>query len=230
MPKYDKDALLVLHAQGLSPRQISRQTGISRSTIDRYVRNAGQSRPRAKSLTKVSEDGQTLKLCSECKIYKPAKDEYFAPHKRGYGGFYSTCRDCKHAKDAARVARVKEADALRGKLWRAELRREVIGRYSAGTYSCSCCGESHIEFLVIDHINGAGNNHRRSINRSGLGFYRWLRANAYPPGFRVLCHNCNAAFGLYGACPHQTEKLDTAEMAWVPTGREDHAQEAALLQ
>ena len=69
MPKYDKDALLVLHAQGLSPRQISRQTGIPRSTIDRYVRDAGQSRPRAKSLTKVSEDGQTLKLCSECKRY-----------------------------------------------------------------------------------------------------------------------------------------------------------------
>jgi transcriptional regulator with XRE-family HTH domain len=226
-PKYDKDALLALHAQGLSLRQISRQTGISRSTIDRYVHDAGQGRPRAKSLTKVGDDGQTLKWCSECKIYKPANEKNFVPHKRGYAGFYSTCRDCKHAKDAARFARVKEADALRGKLWRAELRREVISYYSAGTYSCSCCGESHIEFLVIDHIDGAGNNHRRSINRSGLGFYRWLRANGYPSVFRVLCHNCNAAFGLYGTCPHQAEKSDTAEMAWVPTGRAGRAQEAA---
>lgn len=184
-PKYDKDALLVLHAQGLSPRQISKQTGIPRPTIDRYVRDAGRRRPRAKALTTVDGNGQLLKLCSECRIYKRADSEHFAPHKRGHAGFYSICRDCKHAKDAERFATVKEADALRGKAWRAELRREVIGHYSAGTYVCSCCGESHIQFLVIDHINGAGNNHRRTINRSGLGFYRWLRANCYPPGFRV---------------------------------------------
>ncbi len=60
-----------------------------------------------------------------------------------------------------------EADARRDKLWRAELRRGVIDHDSAGTYACSCCGESHLEFLVIDHIDGAVNNHRRSINRSG---------------------------------------------------------------
>jgi hypothetical protein len=129
----------------------------------------------------------------------------------------------------SRFTRTKETDARRGKLWRAELKREVIGHYSAGTYACSCCGEFHIEFLVIDHIEGAGNNHRRSINRSGLGFYRWLRANNYPSGFRVLCHNCNVAYGLYGRCPHQAEKPDTAELAWGPTGRTGRAQEAVGL-
>jgi hypothetical protein len=130
------------------------------------------------------------------------------------------------AQVACTMPRV-EADARRDKLWRAELRRDVIDHDSAGTYACSCCGQSHLEFLVIDHIDGAVNNHHRSINRSGLGFYRWLRANGYPPGFRMLCHNCDAAFGLHGACPHQSEKLVTAEMAWVPTGGAGRAQEAA---
>ncbi len=130
------------------------------------------------------------------------------------------------AQVACTLPRV-EADARRDKLWRAEPKRDVIDHESAGTYACSCCGESHLGFLVMDHIDGAVNNHRRSMNRSGLGFYRWLRANGYPPGFRMLCHNCHAAFGLHGACPHQAEKPVTAEMAWVPTGGAGRAQEAA---
>jgi len=28
----------------------------------------------------------------------------------------------------------------------------------------------------------------------------------YPTGFRVLCHNCNQAIGLYGYCPHKTPR------------------------
>jgi hypothetical protein len=48
-------------------------------------------------------------------------------------------------------------------------------------------------FLVVDHINGEGNKHRKAIGRTGLNFYRWLRTSGYPPGFRVLCHNCNHA-------------------------------------
>jgi hypothetical protein len=59
-------------------------------------------------------------------------------------------------------------------------------------------------FLVVDHINGEGNKHRRAIGRTGLSFYRWLRTNGYPPGFRVLCHTCNHAYAAYGACPHET--------------------------
>jgi hypothetical protein len=73
------------------------------------------------------------------------------------------------AQVACTLPRV-EADARRDKLWRAEPKRDVIDHESAGTYACSCCGESHLGFLVMDHIDGAVNNHRRSMNRSGLGF------------------------------------------------------------
>ena len=30
--------------------------------------------------------------------------------------------------------------------------------------------------------------------------YPWEK---YPPGYQVLCHNCNLAKGFYGSCPHQ---------------------------
>jgi hypothetical protein len=63
-----------------------------------------------------------------------------------------------------------------------------------------CCGESHYEFLTIDHVNGDGADHRRETNNEDI--YRWLERNNFPPGFRVLCMNCNFALGYHGYCPH----------------------------
>lgn len=68
---------------------------------------------------------------------------------------------------------------------------------------CACCGEQHVEFLALDHIDGDGNEERRELNAIGAKFYRFLRQNHYPPGLRVLCHNCNLARGFYGYCPHE---------------------------
>lgn len=33
--------------------------------------------------------------------------------------------------------------------------------------------------------------------------YKWLVANDFPPGFQVLCANCNMAKDRPGGCPHQ---------------------------
>jgi len=64
---------------------------------------------------------------------------------------------------------------------------------------CKCCGETGMEFLSIDHINnGRGNPAKREGS-----LYYWLRKRGFPPGFQVLCHNCNAAKHLFGSCPHQ---------------------------
>jgi hypothetical protein len=80
------------------------------------------------------------------------------------------------------------------------LRLEVLYHY--GT-KCACCGVDHFEFLVIDHIDGGGKKQRREQGLSGsYALYRWLRRNNYPPGYRVLCHNCNFSLGIYGYCPH----------------------------
>lgn len=89
-----------------------------------------------------------------------------------------------------------------GRQERYATKRLVLQHYGG---HCDCCGESMIEFLAIDHINGGGNRQRLAgIHHTGLKMYRWLRKQGYPEGFRVLCHNCNQALGAYGYCPHQT--------------------------
>ena len=80
----------------------------------------------------------------------------------------------------------------------AKFRVEALTHYGG---KCACCGESKLEFLCLDHINGGGNEDRRQ-HGLGTSFYRWLRTNGYPDGFRVLCYNCNMALGMYGSCPH----------------------------
>ena len=82
------------------------------------------------------------------------------------------------------------------------IRKETLLIYGA---KCECCGETRIEFLAFDHINGNGNEHRRSIGKHfSSNMARWLRKNNYPKGIvRILCHNCNLAKGFYGYCPHK---------------------------
>ncbi len=73
--------------------------------------------------------------------------------------------------------------------------------YGGNPPHCSCCGENKYEFLCIDHINGGGGKHRKEYPKA-IHINRWLKNNNYPDGFRVLCHNCNMALGIYGYCPH----------------------------
>ena len=108
-------------------------------------------------------------------------------------------RESMKARRAANPELVKAEQ----KRWATKLRLEVISHYSNGTTSCACCGESHIEFLHIDHIDGGGTQlHRKKLQPTGLGLYHWLRKRGYPDGYRVLCANCNHSLGRYGYCPH----------------------------
>jgi hypothetical protein len=88
------------------------------------------------------------------------------------------------------------------KKYRDGLRTKVIKHYGE---KCACCGESHVEFLVIDHKNGDGASHRKLVGRRSHEMYRWAIKNGYPNHLQLLCHNCNAAKQYYGICPHQRE-------------------------
>lgn len=79
-------------------------------------------------------------------------------------------------------------------------RLEMIEHYGG---KCACCGEHRPEFLAIDHINGGGRRQEKELGGSNSYVYAYIRRHNFPPGFRVLCHNCNMAYGLYGFCPHQ---------------------------
>ncbi len=80
-----------------------------------------------------------------------------------------------------------------------------------GGYKCSCCGEIEELFLTIDHIDESGAKHRRQMKKEKTYFYKWLLDNNFPPGFQVLCFNCNSGKGLnwrkngIAECPHKNK-------------------------
>lgn len=139
-----------------------------------------------------------MPVCLNCKSEKPHK-EFYGNKKKS-----SRCIECQkeYLKD-----------------YRAQARLDALMAYSNNqnpTCSCPGCTEDRIPFLCIDHINGNGNKHRKSLcvnqksnrdgkcNPGGGVFYRWLRKNSYPPGYRILCYNCNVARSN-GPCPvHET--------------------------
>jgi hypothetical protein len=99
---------------------------------------------------------------------------------------------------------LKEYNINYGREYRLKIRNQVFDHYG---WKCSCCGESHPEFLTIDHINNDGAEHRKKIETNYI--YLWLIQNNFPEGFQTLCMNCNFAKELYGSCPHKKEILST---------------------
>jgi hypothetical protein len=101
----------------------------------------------------------------------------------------------KLSKTAEEKAVAKAAAAVRR---REKLKAEVFKHYGE---KCAHCGINDLDVLTIGHINQDGAEHRKKLTddkksahrgrMSGYKFYQWLRANKYPPGFRVLCFNCN---------------------------------------
>jgi hypothetical protein len=87
-----------------------------------------------------------------------------------------------------------------------ERRTECLIAYGGSPPKCSCCGELHVEFLSIHHVNGDGKTDRMKPGRLGSCLFFNLRKLGFPPGYAVLCHNCNLSLGFYGYCPHNKEK------------------------
>lgn len=113
------------------------------------------------------------------------------------------CLKCKKAVNkAARDSWVRRNPEKVAE-WRREsirkIKQEVLAHYGG---RCACCGEDNLLFLTIDHIDGNGTAHRKSVGRYGSTFYSWLRTHGLPLGFQVLCFNCNCGRQLNGGiCP-----------------------------
>ena len=83
----------------------------------------------------------------------------------------------------------KACVSIRTKQWRFEVKMLAFAAY--GGAKCVWCGEDELAFLCIDHVNEDGAAHRKKTGGSGTLTYSWLRKHKYPPGYQVLCHNCN---------------------------------------
>lgn len=104
---------------------------------------------------------------------------------------------CAYHKEKDRISRV-----ISEKKTAIKLKTECLERYGK---MCSCCQETIIQFLTIDHEGGNGNNHRKELfkhNVGGVHMYRWLKKNNFPKGYTILCMNCNWAQRYSNICPH----------------------------
>jgi len=134
-------------------------------------------------------------------------------------GYQVLCYGCNLMKSKHKVCPHQEKNEIikskayyRNKRYQDKLKAEVFDYYSDGKNACECCGLKDMRFLSVDHKTG-----RNSFNH-GMGFggyviHLWLRNNDFPPGFRILCINCNSFLGKKGnfICPHQREKGKQSE-------------------
>lgn len=85
-----------------------------------------------------------------------------------------------------------------------KMRNAVLDAYGG---KCNCCGESERLFLQLDHLNNNGNTHRLiigGVRNASQAVYRHLVRSNFPPGYQILCANCNIGKHLNkGTCPHK---------------------------
>jgi hypothetical protein len=72
-------------------------------------------------------------------------------------------------------------------------RLKVVEHYSGGTMCCANCGETFFDALTIDHTDNNGAQHRRFVKSPICQhlYSIWDRTGTFPPGYQILCFNCN---------------------------------------
>jgi hypothetical protein len=140
-----------------------------------------------------------------CREHKSAWQET----KRRYMGAYNNLPEVrerykKYMKVYCSTPKYKESERQRSKKRYTEDKKIILEHYGGNPPKCACCGESRYEFLSIDHINGGGRQHRKTVH--ARSFYLWLIKNNFPEEYRILCFNCNCARGFFGYCPHEKER------------------------
>ena len=135
--------------------------------------------------------------CFTCKKVKPLSEYY--SNKTCPDGRIRNCKKCKLAYDKVRAMTWgREKRLAVQKRFRNKRKQELFDAYGN---KCACCGDTHKEFLTIDHIHGGGKKHREAV---GFNLVPVIRKEGYPKDkYRLLCYNCNFSIGFHGYCPHQ---------------------------
>jgi len=101
----------------------------------------------------------------------------------------------------------KNCQNIKAKLYYDKYKDIVFSHYGN---VCSCCGESEILFLSIDHTNNDGHLDTNSNNKkvNGRHLYPKIAKLGFPNRYQLLCMNCNFGKRMNnGVCPHKT--IDT---------------------
>lgn len=109
------------------------------------------------------------------------------------------CERCRQKQSSNRKGPGNRAQKNSLLASRSRARMQTLEAYGGAV--CACCGESGVQFLTLHHVNGDGAVERR---HHGSRLAYWLRRQGYPPGYEVLCFNCNVGKHLNGGvCPHE---------------------------
>ena len=123
-------------------------------------------------------------MCAKCRTTHQ-KGTLAWYHRQVASGCCVRCGE-PHTQEGRYCVTCGEKARLGVKQWYAQLRDEVLAAY--GGPKCVCCGTTDLDVLQIDHIDGGGTQHLKEI---GHNIYAWLRKQGFPPGYQVLCANCN---------------------------------------
>ena len=115
-------------------------------------------------------------------------------------GFQTLCANCNLIKEIEKCRANRKSTNNRQHAHYDQLKLDVFSAYSGGSPKCAneSCLEHHnprFDCLTLDHINGDGATHRKAGGGSGRKLYTELRRLDYPPGYQILCSNCNIAKG-----------------------------------
>ena len=150
---------------------------------------------------------KALALTGQNSMYRFLKKEGFPS---GYRVLCANCNMsygmygyCPHTGELAPQVNLTVRQMV-NKRYHQKLRQGVIELYGS---VCQCCQETQLQFLTIDHINGDGGAQRKSMTGN---YYLSIIRQGYSKNLRVLCANCNCAFGFYGFCPHTGRGLQLA--------------------
>jgi replicative superfamily II helicase len=154
--------------------------------------------------------------------YRESQRKYYAGHKEEMRQknhrYYQENLEKEKLRNKEYYAKNRERQLEKSRKWRTEnyqrmlqlnrmhnkkCRDRILDHYGR---KCACCGEQNGKFLSVDHMNGNGAKHRKTIG-GGSRLYSWIIRNNYPDGFQLLCYNCNLgkAFNR-GICPHVEKK------------------------
>lgn len=134
----------------------------------------------------MTEQVRTCTKCGEMKHHTP--------------GVRNWCTDCRRSYDSAYKEKHRDRYQRQSRQRQRRLRWSALTAYGGDPPRCKCCGEDEVKFLSIDHVNGGGNRERTETSR-WVGQH--LANMGYPPGYQVLCYNCNLSKGFHGRCPHE---------------------------
>jgi len=181
-----------------------------------------------------------MKRCTKCGKRKPLS-AFRQYGRRRPGKYHVECKACRRAHDHLRAELSRRWIREYAARWRNKSQRLIdaanafieknskrefrltnyhLLRHHAilayGGYRCACCGMREASFLTIDHVDNDGSRHRRRVG-TATRFLRSLQDKGYPPGFQVLCSNCNHGRHRNGGiCPHKDPVAKTGPRRFTP--------------